>query len=245
MQRRLAGTATLLAVLSVQFAGAQAAIMAPAKPLPTDPPRIPLTRSVAVELQSQDPELLVKGLYTRKTPFLGKVSGYRKAFMPDLARAMAQDAQPDDVRVIDFDWRYGAPRKQARRLKLTTSVSGETATVTARFRVKRKLEEVRYQLFRRRTGWRIHDVLDSHGEGAAHAWSLRSCLHMRGAQLARTCDKPTHDPESMKPEPLPPLVPAKPAVRQPTLPKGAVPAAPSPPTPPKPAAPLKPGVRSA
>ncbi len=217
MQLKLAFAGTIIATWAFSIAASQAAIMAPVNRLPVDPPRIPLTRSVAVDLQTQDPELLVRGLYARKTPFLGKVSGYRKAFMPDLARALAQDAQPGEERIIDYDWRYGAPRKKVRRLKLTTLVDGETATVTARFRVRRRLDEVRYQLFKRRTGWRIHDVGHSPDKTGAHSWSLRSCLRMRGTHLSRACNKPGPDMDSMKPEPAPP-VPLKPAAVKPVGP---------------------------
>lgn len=202
MQKRAAAAVAVL-MITILSAGASAgAIMAPMKRISGDPPRIPLTRAVPVELPTTTPDALVAALYARKSPFLGKVSGYRKGFMPDLARAMAQDAQPGELRVIDFDWRYGAPRRRIRRLKLTTLMDGRTATVTARFRVHHRQEEIRFQLFQRRSGWRIHDV--GHSERAS--WSLRSCLHMRGALLARACDKPSRDAEALKPEPLPPMM---------------------------------------
>ena len=208
MQLSWAGTGAFVAALAIAITASEAEIMAPVKRLPADPPRIPLTRSIPVDLQTQAPDLLVKGLYGRRTPFLGKVSGYRKAFMPDLARALAQDAQPGELRIIDYDWRYGAPRKKARHLKLTTAVDGDTATVTARFRIGHNPDEIRYQLFRRRTGWRVHDVGHASSDTGLHSWSLRSCLRMRGSQLAKACDKPKSDPESMKPEPAP-AIPAR------------------------------------
>lgn len=181
-------------------------IMAPIHRLPGDPPRIPLTRAAPVDLPSQTPEALVKGLYARRSPVLGKVSGYRKAFMPDLARAIALDATPGDVRIINFDWRYGAPRRTIRKLKLTPVIKGDSATVTARFRVGRAAHEVLFQLFARRTGWRIHDV----GQAGADGWSLRACLRMHGAKIATACKAPAADPESVKPEPLPAKVPTPP-----------------------------------
>ena len=154
MQWRAAGTAAFLMAMGLSVCASHAAIMAPMKRIAGDPPRIPLTRAVPVDLPTTSPDALVAALYARKSPFLGKVSGYRKGFMPDLARAMAQDAQPGEMRVIDFDWRYGAPRRKVRRLKLTTATDGRTATVTARFRVHHRPEEVRFQLFLRRSGWR-------------------------------------------------------------------------------------------
>ena len=174
-------------------------VMAPIHRVAGDPPRIPLTRTVPVDLPSQTPDDLAKGLFARRSPFLGKVSGYRKAFMPDLARAVALDATPGDERIVDFDWRYGAPRRAARHLKLTTVVSGGTATVTARFRVGREPREVLLQMFQRRTGWRIHDV----GQSGPDGWSLRACLHMHGARIAAACRAPPRDADSMKVEPLP------------------------------------------
>ncbi len=182
-------------------------VMAPIHRLAGDPPRIPLTRSVPVDLPSQTPEDLARALFARKSPFLGKVSGYRKAFMPDLARAVALDATPGDERIVNFDWRYGAPRRRARHLALTTAVTGGAATVTVRFRVGREPREVRLQMFQRRTGWRIHDV----GQTGPDGWSLRACLHMHGARIAPTCKAPPKDPDSMKVEPAPlRIVPPRP-----------------------------------
>jgi len=203
--------ATVVACLTWMIATAAAAagpttIMAPIHRIPGDPPRIPLTRAAPVDLPSQTPEALVKGLYARKSPILGKVSGYRKAFMPDLARAIALDATPGDVRTLNFDWRYGAPRRAIRKLKLTPVIKGDSATVTARFRVGRTPHEVLFQMFARRTGWRIHDV----GQAGPDGWSLRACLHMRGAKIAPACKAPAPDPESLKPEPLPAKIPTPP-----------------------------------
>jgi hypothetical protein len=183
--------------------------MAPIHRLAGDPPRIPLTRSVPVDLQSQTPEDLAKGLFARKSPFLGKVSGYRKAFMPDLARAVALDATPGDDRIIDFDWRYGTPRRKARHLRLSTAINGGTATVTARFRVGRAPREVLFQMFQRRTGWRIHDI----GQSGPEGWSLRACLRMHGARIAPRCKAPPRDPDSMRVElaPTHPLAKPQPA----------------------------------
>jgi len=224
MLKKWVALATAATMLAAMAAPGQSAIMAPINRLPTDPPRIPLTRSVPVELPTQTPDGLVKALYARKSPFLGKVSGYRKGFMPDMARAMAQDAQPGEDRIIDFDWRFGAPKKRVRRLKFTTLIRDETATVTARFRVRRKQREIRIQLFRRNSGWRIHDV----GYSGAHAWSLRSCLHMRGALMARSCVKPPRDPASMKPDMM--VIPPKPPISPKTM---APPVAPAPRTTPQ------------
>jgi hypothetical protein len=176
---------------------------------------------VPVDLPSQTPDALVKGLFARKSPFLGKVSGYRKAFMPDLARGLALDATPGDVRIINFDWRYGALKRRARHLRLSNATTGDTATVTARFRVDHKPREVLFQLFQRRTGWRIHDV----GETGPEGWSLRACLHMHGAKITRACKAPPRDPESMKIEPAP---------KQPVRPKPDVAPRPQPQTPPGP-----------
>ena len=195
----LTATAWGLIALLAATPAAATSIHAPIKRLPSDPPRIALTKPVYVELPGQTPDSLIKALLARRSPFLGKVSGYRKAFMPDLARAVALDATPGDERIVDFDWRYGAPRRTARHLKLTTVVSGGSATVTARFRVGREPREVRLQMFQRRTGWRIHDV----GQSGPDGWSLRACLHMHGARIAAVCKAPPRDADSMTAEPLP------------------------------------------
>ena len=227
----VAGLAGMAAAATVQAAPAGSLavdpshVMAPIHRMASDPPRIPLTRSVPVDLPSQTPEELARGLFARKTPFLGKVSGYRKAFMPDLARAVALDATPGDARIVEFDWRYGAPRSSARHLKLTTAVDGGAATVTARFRVGKEPREVLFQMFQRRTGWRIHDV----GRPGPDGWSLRACLHMHGARIAPACKAPPEDPDSMKAEPVPPRTGPPRAVTPKTVPPGAVASRPGPP----------------
>jgi len=205
-------TATAWGLAAAMFAASSAAatsVTAKIHALPGDPPRIALTRPVYVDLPAQTPESLVKALFARRSPFLGKVSGYRKAFMPDLARAIALDVDPAETRIITFDWRYGAPHRRARRLKLETVSHGDTAVVTARFRLAGKVSSVRFDMFQRRSGWRIHDV----SQTAPKAWSLRSCLHLRGTLSVRTCDRPARDPDSMKPDPPPKKIapPAPPA----------------------------------
>lgn len=200
----------LTAALIVATPAAATSVQAPIHVLPGDPPRIALTRPVYVDLPSQTPDALVKGLFGRRSPFLGKVSGYRKAFMPDLARALALDVEPADTRIITFDWRYGAPRKRARRLKLETIINGDTAVVTARFRIRGAPASVRFDMFQRRSGWRIHDV----SQTSPKAWSLRACLHLRGSLGVKACDRPDRDPDSMKPDPPPKKIappPSKPA----------------------------------
>lgn len=189
----------LTAALFAVSAAAATSVTAKIKRIPGDPPRIALTRPVYVDLPGETPDSLVKALFARRSPFLGKVSGYRKAFMPDLARAIALDVEPAETRIITFDWRYGAPRKRARRLKLETVTHGETAVVTARFRVAGKPSSVRFDMFQRRSGWRIHDV----SQTTPRTWSLRACLHLRGSLAVKACDRPDRDPDSMKPDPPP------------------------------------------
>ena len=205
----LTATAWGLIALLAATPAAATSIHAPIKRLPSDPPRIALTKPVYVELPGQTPDSLIKALLARRSPFLGKVSGYRKAFMPDLARAIALDVEPTETRIITFDWRYGAPRKRVRRLKLETVTNGDTAVVTAHFRVAGKPSSVRYELFQRRSGWRIHDV----SQTAPKAWSLRACLHMRGTLTVTSCERPDRDPDSMRADPPPKKIaqpPAKP-----------------------------------
>ena len=201
---------------------AATSVTAKIKRIPGDPPRIALTHPVYVDLPGQTPDSLVKALFARRSPFLGKVSGYRKAFMPDLARAIALDVEPAETRIITFDWRYGAPRKRARRLKLETVTNGDTAVVTAHFRTAGKPSSVRFEMFQRRSGWRIHDV----SQTAPKAWSLRACLHMRGTMTVKACDRPERDPDSMKPDPPPKKI------AQPQVSPAKPPAAPAKPAPP-------------
>lgn len=223
----LSATALGIAVALVAASPVAAtSVTAKIKRLPEDPPRIALTRPVYVDLPGQTPDSQVKALFARRSPFLGKVSGYRKAFMPDLARAIALDVEPAETRIITFDWRYGAPRKRARRLKLETVTNGDTAVVTARFRLAGKLSSVRFDMFQRRSGWRIHDV----SQTSPKAWSLRSCLHLRGSLGVKACDRPERDADSMKPDPPPKKSALPPAPSVPTTPAPAKPA-----PPPKPA----------
>jgi hypothetical protein len=190
---------TAATLIGASSAAAATSVTAKIKRLPSDPPRIALTKPVYVDLPAQTPDSLVKALFARRSPFLGKVSGFRKAFMPDLARAMALDVEPAETRIITFDWRYGAPRKRARRLKLSTQTNGDMAVVTAHFKVAGKPSSVRFELFERRSGWRIHDV----SQTAPRAWSLRACLRLRGTLTAKACDRPARDPDAMKPDPPP------------------------------------------
>jgi len=204
----------LAAALLAATPAAATPVVAPIKRLPSDPPRIALTHTVYVDLQSQTPDALIKGLFVRRSPFLGKVSGFRKAFMPDLARALALDVEPAESRIVTFDWRYGAPRKRIRHLKLTTHTTGDLAVVTAHFKVRGKPSSVRFELFERRSGWRIHDV----SQTTPKAWSLRACLHLRRALTVKSCDRPDRDADSMKPDPPPKKLlqpPVKPATPPP------------------------------
>ena len=173
------------ATASLVLATAQTAQASP-NPLPADPPRIPLTRSLALDLPSQTPDQLVHALYARKTPGLGKVSGYRRAFMPDLARALAQDGQEGDATDIYFDWRFASEHPRIRHLKFNSKIKGDYAEITARFRNRGHADSVIIQLLQRRSGWRIHDV----GHPQDPSWSLRACLHMHGSTLAKDCDSP-------------------------------------------------------
>ncbi len=197
--------------LMLEASGAVAADIAPTKRLTTDPPRIPLTLGLPLLLPSQDPEQLVRAIYVRKSPFLGKVSGYRRAFMPDLARAIAQDLQPGEVSTLDFDWRYGAAAKRVRHLRFVTKDEDGMAEVSVHFRVDGKPRTTVIQMFQRRSGWRIHDVAQI-GDPALHqpSWSIRACLHMHGAVMTPSCDKPARDPDALKPDPTPPLPPSAP-----------------------------------
>jgi hypothetical protein len=193
--RRLAGAAAallippLLASLATPLV-AHADAYAQTKRLPSDPPRIPLSKGVVVVLPDQDPLALVKALYARPSSYLGKVSGYRKAFMPDLARAMAQDLQPLDEAVIGFDWRYGGPAAKAEGLSFETHPRPGAALVIARFRLAGEERRTELTLFKRRTGWRVHDV----SQTSPKSWGLRACLKMKRAIEVSSCDTPPPEP---------------------------------------------------
>ena len=197
--------------LMVGTTGSLAADIAPTKHLTSDPPRIPLTMGLPLLLPSQDPEQLVRAIYVRKSPFLGKVSGYRRAFMPDLARAIAQDLQPGEVSTLDFDWRYGGPAKRVRHVRFVTKDEAGMAEVSVHFRLNGKPRTTVIQMFQRRSGWRIHDVAQI-GDPVLHqpSWSIRACLHIRGAVMTPACDKPARDPDALKPDRTPPLPPPAP-----------------------------------
>ncbi len=180
---------------------AVAGAFAPSKPLPSDPPRPPMGRGVAVILPDQDPLSFITALYNRPSPFLGRVSGYRRVFMPDLARAMAQDTQPPEQGAIRFDWRFGAPHTHVSELRFEVKQTLLSAVVTARFRVDGQPAVTRIKLLKRRTGWRVHDIGQT-------AWSLRSCLKMRGAEPSLACIAPPVEPGINAPLPLtPPTAP--------------------------------------
>jgi hypothetical protein len=232
MIRRIA-TGLALICLWATSASAATPVMAPINRLPSDPPRIPLTRAPPLDLPAQTPESLLKAIYARKSPWLGKVGGFRRAFMPDLARAMAQDAQPGDGHLIDFDWRYGVPPKTVRKLHMTSTVQDKYAEVTVSFRHKGKPDQILVQLFQRNTGWRIHDIGHTKGPG----WSVRKCLNMPRAVISPVCEKPPTDPDALKPEPLPPALPS--AASQAGKPASAPTAPPAPPPPPQPQPPKR------
>lgn len=160
------------------------------KRLPSDPPRIPLSRGVPVVLPDQDPLVMAKAIYARTSSYLGKVSGYRKAFMPDLARAMAQDLQPPEEAIVGFDWRYGGPAKLAEQLSFETRPRPGSTLILAHFREGGEERTTALTFFKRRTGWRLHDV----SQTAPRAWSLRACLHMGRAREVRACDAPPPEP---------------------------------------------------
>ena len=198
---------------SVAAPPAVAGAFAASKPLPSDPPRPPMGRGVAVILPDQDPLSFVTALYNRPSPFLGRVSGYRRVFMPDLARAMAQDTQPPEQGAIRFDWRFGAPRAHVSDLQFEVKPTLLSAVVTARFRVDGQPTVTRIKLLKRRTGWRVHDI-------GQNAWSLRSCLKMRGTEPSPACIAPPVEPGINAPLPLTPAAAPKSDAPQP-LPAGS------------------------
>lgn len=217
----MAALAAVIAMLAATPAAA--GDFAPTKRLPSDPPRIPLTLNPPLYLPSEEPEQLIRAIYARKSPFMGKVSGYRRAFMPDLARAIAQDLQPGEVGVLDFDWRYGGRAKQARHVRYVTKSANGIAEVTVHFRLRGKPRTTVIQMFERRSGWRIHDVVQiGDAETQLPSWSIRACLHMRGATLTKLCEKPARDNDALTPDMTPIILP-KPKLAQPAPPPSTTP----------------------